>query len=99
MKRKFIISFLSLIFVIVFFCPSLYAEAEPAPIVSPSPSPSPSQSSEMILADFEGETPGINRLGGPSGSWNLDEMDINNSYADEDYVKMPGKDGKPSKVL
>ncbi|MBI3313802.1 MAG: DUF3131 domain-containing protein [Candidatus Omnitrophica bacterium] len=73
--------------------------AEPAPTASPSPSPSPSQPSEMILADFEGETPGINRLGGPSGSWNLDEMDINNSYADEDYVEMPGKDGKPSKVL
>ncbi|MBI3306988.1 MAG: DUF3131 domain-containing protein [Candidatus Omnitrophica bacterium] len=72
----------------IFFCNYLFAEELKTEV-----------SSAVVLADFEGETPQTNHLEGPSGSWNLDETDINNSYCDEEYVEMPGKDGKPSKVL
>lgn len=81
------------------FCPYIFAET-----AAPGPVPSAAQQkaqppAEVVLADFEGETPQTNHLGGSSGSWNLDQTDINNSYCDEDYVPMPGKDGKPGKVL
>jgi len=52
----------------------------------------------FVIHDFEtGEM--INNLGGPSGSWNLDPTDINNSWCDEDIVEMPGPDGKIARVL
>ena len=53
-----------------------------------------------LVADFEtkgGEL--TNKLGGESGTWNLNPADENNSYADAALVRMPGKDGTESQVL
>lgn len=52
----------------------------------------------MVLLDFE---EGIleNKLGGASGSWNMDPMDINNSWTDEDVMEIEGPDGQVSGVL
>ena len=53
-----------------------------------------------MIADFE--TPGekmTNNLGAESGDWNMNLADINNSYTDPHVITMPGKDGKPSRVL
>src|SRR3989338_6283058 len=52
----------------------------------------------VILSDFEGDS-GLNNLGGATGSWNLDETDINNSYTDEWIRDLAGIDGNVSKVL
>ncbi len=53
---------------------------------------------EVVIADFEnGEL--TNRLGGESGSWNLDPMDENNSYTDADVVELPRKALAPNKAL
>ncbi len=62
----------------------------------------PAETSEkpevLVLLDFDtGDM--MNYLGGASGSWNMDPMDINNSYTDEDIVEIPGPDGEPAQVL
>lgn len=48
---------------------------------------------QTVVADFEGGSM-INNLGADSGSWNMDPTDINNSYADESIIEMPGINGK-----
>lgn len=54
----------------------------------------------QMIADFEGDPMElVNDLGGASGEWNLNPMDINNSYTDWDIVTMLGKDGVKSQVL
>lgn len=77
--------------------------------VSPSPGPSsvfqvvtePKEANpdEQLIFDFEDEDQLVNKLGGESGSWNLDPMDENNSYTDADPIEMPGKDGELTFVL
>ncbi len=52
----------------------------------------------LDITDFENGN-SVNRLGGASGSWNMDTSDINNSYTDDDFVEIPGPDGKRVKVL
>lgn len=57
-------------------------------------------SDELVLFDFENEEGDLtNKLGGQSGSWNMDPMDENNSYCDADIVEMPSAEGKPNKAL
>jgi hypothetical protein len=59
---------------------------------------SPSQYQVFELTNFQnGET--VNRVGGNSGTWNMDPSDINDSYTDQDIVTLPGPDDKPVKVL
>lgn len=92
--------------------PIVSAQLEPvsspsaSPSVSPAPSPasSPSEKTEankdeQVIFDFDDGNELINKLGGESGSWNLDPMDENNSYTDADLVEVPGKDGEPTFVL
>jgi hypothetical protein len=91
--------------------PSVESEVkmEPAPGTSPaaaSASPSPDAAAppsdnpdEQAIFDFDDGNELVNKLGGESGSWNLDPMDENNSYTDADLVEMPGKDGEMTFVL
>src|SRR3989338_2988154 len=65
--------------------------------VSAQPAPAP-KPDVVILSDFEGDS-GLNNLGCATGSWNLDETDINNSYTDEWIRDLAGIDGNVSKVL
>ncbi len=51
-----------------------------------------------VLHDFMGEDL-TNHVGGGSGSWNMDPMDINDSYCDEDIVEVEGPDGTLTKAL
>ncbi len=72
---------------------------EVAPVTEKA-SPAPISPEVKIVADFEsGGEKLANNLGGESGDWNMNLADINNSYTDPQVVTMPGKDGKPSRVL
>lgn len=53
----------------------------------------------LVIADFEGEEPRVNAVGGAMGAWNLNEMDLNNSWCDDDIVEYPGKDGQVNHVM
>lgn len=71
---------------------------------SPQPSAQPAQQAVLpaataVIDDFERDSDAPNALGGGTGSWNLNESDLNNSYCDEDIAAMDGVDGKKSKVL
>ncbi|OGW83124.1 MAG: hypothetical protein A2Z83_05820 [Omnitrophica bacterium GWA2_52_8] len=74
----------------VLLMPVQAAEERQLAVQAPSP--------DAVVADFEGEDL-MNKLGGESGSWNMDTTDENNSYTDADLVEVPGPDGKPAKVL
>lgn len=88
MKKHPVVSFF-----VAFIC--LFSSAVFAETPDPQSPPTPSQ---LVIADFEG--PDLtNSLGGPSGSWNMDPSDENNSYTDADLVPMPGKTGKPNTAL
>lgn len=52
----------------------------------------------VIIHDFDGEDL-INKLGGASGSWNMDASDINNSWCDEELVKVVGLNGEEDQAL
>jgi len=58
----------------------------------------PLMPAEFVLFDFESGNY-VNRLGGSSGSWNMDPGDINDSWCDEDIIEMQGKDGSVNHVL
>lgn len=56
----------------------------------------------LMVADFnadDADGAARNSLGGESGTWNLDILDENNSYADADVVDLAGIDGAIGKVL
>lgn len=53
---------------------------------------------EVIVHDFQGPDM-TNRLGGASGSYNLNPEDINNSWCDDSIVEIPGPDGKNTRAL
>ncbi|MCM8776233.1 MAG: DUF3131 domain-containing protein, partial [Candidatus Omnitrophica bacterium] len=81
------------------------AEAQVAEVQEPTSSPSASESlnenvrPEQVVADFEQQEPRVNNLGGAMGGWNMNEMDINNCWIDDDITEVPGKDGNPTKVM
>ncbi len=79
-----------LFFLLSGFSPRAFSETAAVPAAVPP--------SEVLVADFESGGL-VNRLGGESGSWNLNPADENDSYTDADVVALPGKDGKLNKVL
>lgn len=56
-------------------------------------------SKSLLIADFESDPPEYNNLGAQIGAWNLNPTDINNSYCDNDPIKVVGLDGQETTVM
>lgn len=63
---------------------------------------SPEPPKELVIFDFEEEGDDVtipNKIGGQSGTWNMDPMDENNSYTDADIVEIVDSNGQPGHAL
>ena len=114
MKKNLVFGFL-FIFVLALGPFFLWAETAPAAISKSAPVSTPKSAADSkpvsesrpvavaptgkLVADFEGEEGLRNKLGGESGSWNLNQDDENNSFTDSEVVEILDSDGKPTKAL
>lgn len=73
--------------------PSVVPSAESSPVT-----PKASVSETLLVADFESGK-FVNNLEGEIGDWNMNPEDINNSFTDLKFVKMPVLDGVDGQVL
>lgn len=89
--------FLSLMFCFLLCAPAGYSAPEAA--AADVPGSEQGMLKEVMVMDFENGDDLTNRLGGASGSWNMDMLDENNSYTDADVVQIEGLNGEVSGVL
>src|SRR5688572_28500516 len=94
---------LSAIFLVLFFAAcgnQTVTHSEESALPAASSNSVPATPKVQLIGDFEGDLDDLtNALGGESGEWNMNPLDINDSYTDPLVVEMTGKDGQKSQVL